>query len=173
MNHEGRCHNTQANGLVERANKSLMEGIKIRLGREKAGWVDELSNVLWAHRTLIKMSNGETPFSLTYGSKAVILAEIGMPTYRTRMIREGLNEEEIRLNLDLLTRERVSCQSGSKVQRQSCGIIMKGKFCKDVDTRKHRLLPDGLLPLKGPYDKISKGLAKRVQPEYMAPKGKN
>ncbi|GKE54226.1 reverse transcriptase domain-containing protein [Tanacetum coccineum] len=96
----------QANGLVERANKILMEGIKIRLGREKAGWVDELSNVLWAHRTLIKMSNGETPFSLTYGSKAVILAEIGMPTYRTMMIREGLNEEEIRLNLDLLTERR-------------------------------------------------------------------
>ncbi|GJR72749.1 reverse transcriptase domain-containing protein [Tanacetum coccineum] len=32
----------QANGLVERANRSLMEGIKTRLGRERAGWVDEL-----------------------------------------------------------------------------------------------------------------------------------
>ncbi|GKA46238.1 reverse transcriptase domain-containing protein [Tanacetum coccineum] len=96
----------QANGLVERANKSLMEGIKTRLGREKVGWVDELSNVLWAHRTSIKTSNGETPFSLTYGSKAVIPVEIGMPTYRTMMIREGLNEKEIRLNLDLLTERR-------------------------------------------------------------------
>ncbi|GJW74955.1 reverse transcriptase domain-containing protein [Tanacetum coccineum] len=44
----------------------LMEGIKTRLGREKAGWVDELLNVLWAHRTSIKTSNEETPFSLTY-----------------------------------------------------------------------------------------------------------
>ncbi|GJX78698.1 reverse transcriptase domain-containing protein [Tanacetum coccineum] len=52
----------QANGLVERANRSLMEGIKTRLGRERAGWVDELPNVLWAHRTSIKQSNGETPF---------------------------------------------------------------------------------------------------------------
>ncbi|GJR58369.1 reverse transcriptase domain-containing protein [Tanacetum coccineum] len=34
----------QANSLVERANRSLMEGIKTRLGREKAGWVDELPN---------------------------------------------------------------------------------------------------------------------------------
>ncbi|GKD39737.1 reverse transcriptase domain-containing protein [Tanacetum coccineum] len=66
----------QANGLVEKANKSLMEGIKTRLGRERAGWVDELPNVLWAHRTSIKTSNGETPFSLTYGSEAVIPAEI-------------------------------------------------------------------------------------------------
>ncbi|GJZ90951.1 reverse transcriptase domain-containing protein [Tanacetum coccineum] len=92
----------QANGLVERANRSLMEGIKTRLGREKAGWVDELPNVLWAHRTSIKQSNKETPFSLTYGSEAVIPAEIGIHTYRTMMIREGYNEEEIRLNLVLV-----------------------------------------------------------------------
>ncbi|GJS59237.1 reverse transcriptase domain-containing protein, partial [Tanacetum coccineum] len=44
----------QANGLVERANRSRMEGIKTRLESEKAGWVDELPNVLWAHRTSIK-----------------------------------------------------------------------------------------------------------------------
>nr|GFD18458.1 reverse transcriptase domain-containing protein [Tanacetum cinerariifolium] len=28
------------------------------------------SHVLWAHRTMIKSSNGETPFSLTYGTEA-------------------------------------------------------------------------------------------------------
>ncbi|GKD37031.1 reverse transcriptase domain-containing protein [Tanacetum coccineum] len=96
----------QENRLVERANRSLMEGIKTRLGREKAGWVDELPNVLWAHRTSIKQSNRETLFSLTYGSEAVIPAEIGMPTYRTLMIREGYNKEEMRLNLDLLQERR-------------------------------------------------------------------
>ncbi|GJR04748.1 reverse transcriptase domain-containing protein [Tanacetum coccineum] len=97
----------QANGLVERANRSLMEGIKYRLGRERKGWVDELPNVLWAHRTSLKTSNGETPYSLTFGSKAVILTEIGMPTHRTMMIKEGSgNEEEMRLNLDLLTENR-------------------------------------------------------------------
>ncbi|GJX33498.1 reverse transcriptase domain-containing protein [Tanacetum coccineum] len=96
----------RANGLVERANKSLMEGIKARLGREKAGWVDELPNVLWAHRTSLKQSNGETPFSLTYGSEVVIPAEIGMPTHRTMMIRGGENEDEMRLNMDLLQERR-------------------------------------------------------------------
>ncbi|GJW49528.1 reverse transcriptase domain-containing protein [Tanacetum coccineum] len=67
---------------------------------------DELPNVLWAHRTSIKTSNGETPYSLTYGSEAVIPAEIGLPTYRTMMIIECFNEEELRLNLDLLTERR-------------------------------------------------------------------
>ncbi|GJR16134.1 reverse transcriptase domain-containing protein [Tanacetum coccineum] len=68
----------QANGLVERANRSLMEGIKTH---EKAGWVDKLPNVLWAHQTSIKQSNEETLFILTYGSEAVIPAGIGIPTY--------------------------------------------------------------------------------------------
>ncbi|GJX49471.1 reverse transcriptase domain-containing protein [Tanacetum coccineum] len=45
--------------------------------------MEELPHVLWAHRTMIKSSNGDTPFSLTYGTKAIILAEIGMPTLRT------------------------------------------------------------------------------------------
>ncbi|GJT20965.1 reverse transcriptase domain-containing protein [Tanacetum coccineum] len=87
----------QANGLVERANKSLIKGIKAKLGRERAGWVDELPNVLWAHRTSLKQSNGETPFSLTYGSEAVIPAKIGMPTHRTMMIKEDENEVVLRL----------------------------------------------------------------------------
>ncbi|GKE19197.1 hypothetical protein Tco_1426774 [Tanacetum coccineum] len=49
---------------------------------------------------------GEIPFSLTYGSEAVIPAEIGMPTYRTMMVREDFNKEELRLNLDLLQERR-------------------------------------------------------------------
>nr|GEW03502.1 reverse transcriptase domain-containing protein [Tanacetum cinerariifolium] len=96
----------QANGLVERANKSLMHGLKARLGRERVGWVDELPNILWAHRTMLKTSNGETPFSLTYGSEAVIPAEIGMPTYWIIQFIEAQNEEEMRLNLDIIQERR-------------------------------------------------------------------
>ncbi|GJY84648.1 reverse transcriptase domain-containing protein [Tanacetum coccineum] len=96
----------QANGLVDRANKSLMEGIKARLGRERTGWADMLPNVLWAHRTFLKQSNSETSFSLTYRSEAVIPTEIGMPTHRTMMIREDENEDELRLNMDLLQERR-------------------------------------------------------------------
>nr|GEX38966.1 hypothetical protein [Tanacetum cinerariifolium] len=96
----------QANDLIERASKSLMHGFKARLGRERVGWVDELPNILWAHRTMLKTSNIETPFSLTYGSEAVIPAKIGMPTYRTIQWNEALNKEEMRLNLDLIQERR-------------------------------------------------------------------
>ncbi|GKE33749.1 reverse transcriptase domain-containing protein [Tanacetum coccineum] len=96
----------QANGLVGRANKSLIYGLKTRSGRERVGWVDKLPNILWAHRTMLKTSNGETSFSLIYKSEAVILAEIGIPTYRTIQWNEAQNEEEMRLNLDLVQERR-------------------------------------------------------------------
>nr|GFB48068.1 reverse transcriptase domain-containing protein [Tanacetum cinerariifolium] len=92
----------QSNGLVERANQSLGEGIKARLGEGNKNWVEELPHVLWVHRTMIKSSHGDTPFSLTYGTKAVIPAEIGMPTYRTTAVDVVNNDDELRLNLDLL-----------------------------------------------------------------------
>ncbi|GJT10763.1 reverse transcriptase domain-containing protein [Tanacetum coccineum] len=44
----------QANGLVERANKSLGEGIKVRLDERSKNWPEEILHVLWAHRTMIK-----------------------------------------------------------------------------------------------------------------------
>nr|GFC45861.1 reverse transcriptase domain-containing protein [Tanacetum cinerariifolium] len=73
----------QTNGLVERVNRSLDEGIKARLDKHKGMWVEELSYVLWAHRTTIKVSTGDTPFSLVNETEAVIPAKIGMPTIRT------------------------------------------------------------------------------------------
>nr|GEX48718.1 reverse transcriptase domain-containing protein [Tanacetum cinerariifolium] len=107
----------QSNGLVERANQSLREGIKARLGEGNKKWVEELPHVLWALRTMIKSSHGDTPFSLTYGTTTVIPAEIGMPTYRTAAVDVANNDKELRLNLDLLEerRERVAvCEARDK-----------------------------------------------------------
>nr|GEV85616.1 reverse transcriptase domain-containing protein [Tanacetum cinerariifolium] len=92
----------QSNRLVERANRSLGEGIKAHLGKGNKNWLEELPHVLWAHRMIIKSSNDDTPFSLTYGTEAVIPVEIGMPTYRTTTVDAVHNDEELWLNLDLL-----------------------------------------------------------------------
>nr|GEY65947.1 reverse transcriptase domain-containing protein [Tanacetum cinerariifolium] len=96
----------QSNGLVEKVNRSLGEGIKARLGEGNKNWVEELPHVLWAHRTMVKSSHDDTPFSLTYGTEAVIPAKIGMPTYRTTAVDVVNNDKELRLNLDLLEERR-------------------------------------------------------------------
>ncbi|GKE86155.1 reverse transcriptase domain-containing protein, partial [Tanacetum coccineum] len=94
------------NGLVERANRSLGEGIKALLDERSKNWIEEISHVLWAHRTIIKSSNGETPFSLTYGMEAVIPVEIGMPALRTAKVDMIKNDEALEIHLDLLEERR-------------------------------------------------------------------
>ncbi|GJY79936.1 reverse transcriptase domain-containing protein [Tanacetum coccineum] len=85
---------------------SLGEGIKARLDERSKDWIGELSYVLWAQRTMIKSSNRETTFSLTYGTKAVILTEIGMPTLRTAEVDLTKNDEALEINLDLIEEKR-------------------------------------------------------------------
>ncbi|GJV44790.1 hypothetical protein Tco_1429326 [Tanacetum coccineum] len=53
-----------------------------------------------------KTSNEETSFSLAYGTEAVILAEIGMPTRRTAQRADEENDVELRMNLNLLEERR-------------------------------------------------------------------
>nr|GFC32332.1 reverse transcriptase domain-containing protein [Tanacetum cinerariifolium] len=91
--------------LVERANKSLGEGIKARLDERSKDWIEEIPHVLWAHHTMIKSSNGDTQFLLTYGTKAVIPTEIGMPTLRTAEIDMVQNDEALEI-IDLLEGRR-------------------------------------------------------------------
>ncbi|GKC18384.1 reverse transcriptase domain-containing protein [Tanacetum coccineum] len=96
----------QTNGQVERANYSLGEGIKARLGEDNRNWVEEVPHILWEHRTMIKTSNEDTPFSLTYGTKVVILVEIGMPSLRCAEVNQAENDEGLLLNLDILEERR-------------------------------------------------------------------
>ena len=65
----------QSNGQAEVVNKTILNGLKRRLDGAKGNWAEELPNVLWAYQTTPRRSMGETPFSLTYGAKAVIPAE--------------------------------------------------------------------------------------------------
>ncbi|GJS62492.1 reverse transcriptase domain-containing protein [Tanacetum coccineum] len=56
-------YHPQANRAVERANSSLMKGIKTGLCKEGACWVEELLNMLWAHR-IIQRQTMEKPYSV-------------------------------------------------------------------------------------------------------------
>nr|GEX39926.1 reverse transcriptase domain-containing protein [Tanacetum cinerariifolium] len=65
-------------------------------------WVDKLPQVLWAHRTTPMSSNGESPFSLVYGSEVVIPIEISVETKRVQDFDSKENEKRRREDLDVL-----------------------------------------------------------------------
>lgn len=66
----------QSNRQVEVSNKTIKEGIKKRLGKRKGNWPGELYHVLWSYRTTPKKEIAETPYSVVYGTEALIPVEI-------------------------------------------------------------------------------------------------
>jgi hypothetical protein len=83
-----------------------LDGIKKRLEDAKGRWVEELPNVLWTFRTMPRRSTGETPFSLAYGSEAVIPLEIGLPTLSFSEWEPTRNDLAQSQALDLLEERR-------------------------------------------------------------------
>ena len=87
-----------------------MKIIKTRLEGAKGVWPDELLGVLWAYRTTMKTPTGETPFKLAYGSEVVIPVEVHMANHRVTMYQDKDNEEQLRLNLDLIDEVRTDVE---------------------------------------------------------------
>ncbi|KAL0439424.1 UNVERIFIED_CONTAM: hypothetical protein Slati_2425400 [Sesamum latifolium] len=92
----------QANGQVEVTNRILVQGIKKRLDRTRGTWVEELTSVLWSYRTTPSGSTGESPFTLVYGTEAIIPAELGMPSHRILHFDEEHNSQLLKENLDFV-----------------------------------------------------------------------
>lgn len=65
-------------------------------------WADELSYVLWAYRTMQRVSMDETAFNLAFETEVAIPLEIGIPFPRVENFDEDNNLERLRESLDLL-----------------------------------------------------------------------
>ncbi|GJW02074.1 reverse transcriptase domain-containing protein [Tanacetum coccineum] len=84
----------------------LGEGIKARLDEKSKDWIEELPHVLWAHRTMIKSSNGETPITCDKSANVTVNpAEIASNT-STAEIDQTKNNEALGINLDLIEERR-------------------------------------------------------------------
>ena len=63
---------------------------------------------MWAYRTTVRTPIRETPFRLAYRSEAVILAKVGLTSYKVRNHDESKNDKAIRLQLDLVDEVRAT-----------------------------------------------------------------
>ena len=76
-------------------NQTLLKIIKAKLDDMKGAWLEELPNVLWAYRTTTRIPTGETPFRLTYGTKAVILVKVGVASIRQEVLCKEDNDDQL------------------------------------------------------------------------------
>ena len=100
----------QANGQVEAVNKTLKASLKKRLDEAKGVWPEQLPQVLWAYRTSHRTPTGHTPFSLTFGSEAVLPVEIKVLSHRVQSYDQDRNHELLCNSLDLVDERREDSQ---------------------------------------------------------------
>ena len=84
----------------------MLRELKRRLEKAKGAWAEEVPRIVWAYHTTPQSSTMETPFSLVYGSDAMISVEIheSSPRFQNFVVEES--NEERRVNLDLLDEAR-------------------------------------------------------------------
>ncbi|KAI5324208.1 hypothetical protein L3X38_033281 [Prunus dulcis] len=87
---------------VEAVDKIIKKTLKTKVDKAKGCWPELLPEILWSYRTTFHTSTGETPFSLSFGTEAVVLAEIGQPSYRTSTYDAEAKDQQLALNLDLI-----------------------------------------------------------------------
>jgi transposase InsO family protein len=101
----------RANNQVERANGTILDGLKKRLYDEiskKGGkWTHEISSVVWGLHTQPSKATGQSPFFLIYGSEAILPADVMWQSPRLEMYEEGKADNARHLELD--SPEEVKC----------------------------------------------------------------
>ena len=78
----------------------------MRLEQAKARWVDELPLALWAYRTTFKTATDHTPYSLSFGSEAVIPVELEVPSHRVAYYNPMTNKALLLESLDMIEVKR-------------------------------------------------------------------
>ena len=96
----------QSNGQVEAINKIIKRTLKTSLDKAKGCWPEFVPQVLWSYRTSYRTSTGETPFSLAFGTEAVVPVELEQATFRVQNYVQSENDKQLTLNLDLVEEHR-------------------------------------------------------------------
>ncbi|KAL0434950.1 UNVERIFIED_CONTAM: hypothetical protein Sradi_0202900 [Sesamum radiatum] len=107
----------QSNAQIEVTNRIIFQSLKTKLEEAKGNWVEELPGVLWAYRMTPHRSTGKSPFSLVYGTEAIVPVEIGEETLRVQQYEPCINGLERQADLDLIQEIRNNANTRTTVYR--------------------------------------------------------
>ncbi|GJT30231.1 ribonuclease H-like domain-containing protein, partial [Tanacetum coccineum] len=110
----------------------IMNHIKKQLARSQQGWADDVAKVLWIHRTHPRNSQNETPFSLTYGSEAIIPSAESLVTQEERRIIKETAKRKGGEDREVASIEEVNCHNKLR-KYHSTSSQLHTKELKQID----------------------------------------
>jgi hypothetical protein len=108
--------------MIEAFNKTLGKILKKVVNRHRRDWHDHLFEALWAYRVTVRTPTQCTPYSLVYGSEAVLPLEVEVPSLRVAIHEEITQDEQVRLRfqeLDTLEEGRLQAVQNLELYRQN------------------------------------------------------
>ena len=107
-------YNPQANGKIERFNRTLKEIIARLVNNDARKWEDQLSNALMAYRHSVSNVTGYTPFYLLYGRRGRLpLTKVMRATKEPHVLQGRLADLS-----EALTKARQNLESSREFNRQ-------------------------------------------------------
>ena len=149
----------QTNGQVESANRVLLSGLKRRLEKAKGAWAEVVPRIVWAYHTTPQSSTVETPFSLVYGSDAMIPVEIHESSLRFQNFVVEESNEERRVNLDLLEEAREE----ARIKAEAMKRRVERQYSSKVKPRQFQV-GDLVMRKAHPYE-----LENKLSPKWTGP----
>ncbi|XP_015057591.1 uncharacterized protein K02A2.6-like [Solanum pennellii] len=128
----------KANGAVEASDKNIKKILR-KMVQSSRQWHEKLPLSLLGYRTTVRTSVGATPYSLVYGTEAVIPAEIEIPSLQIVVEAEIDDDEWIKTRLEQLSlideKRQTSCMSWTIISEKNVtGIEQKDIEGKVTET---------------------------------------
>ncbi|KAJ6853187.1 uncharacterized protein M6B38_251600 [Iris pallida] len=159
-------YNSAANGLAEAFNKIIIKLLKKFVSSNKRDWNEKLGECLWAYRTTVRTTTGNTPFSLVYGSEAVLPLETQILSLRVALIHQlTIDENHHRRlqELEALDKKRLLAQQRIELYQARISEV----FNKKVKIRTFQV-GDLVLAVRRPMVMTHK-TAGKFQPKWEGP----
>ena len=125
------AYHPQTDGLVKRFNRALIDMLAKTAEQNGKNWDEKLPFVLFAYRTAVQESTGESPFRLLYGRDPKLPTEdaLSCPVDRTQVDLSNY-KTEVSLNMAeawKLARERLS-KAQTHQKKQHDKLVKNSKF---------------------------------------------
>ena len=152
----------QANGQAESSNKIIVNNLKKKLGEKKGKWAEELTFALWADRTTSKNATGQTPFSLVFGTEAMLPTEMVMHTARKHLRDATTNSEALLQDLETMDELR----DAAKLRMAAYQQRIAKAYNKNIRIRRFQV---GGLVLRKVFQNTTKPSDGKLAPKWEDP----